>query len=227
MKYFLDSAKIDEIKYAYENWGIDGVTTNPNHIKNSGKSFMTVASEVADFIKDAGLEGIDKFPVSFEINPHLDKAEDIIEAAKKVSSYCENYVIKIPCMEQGLIAARKLEQEGIRTNVTLVFSASQAIPVAKLGARFVSPFIGWKENSGDDGISYIEQIRNIYDAYGYNTEIIAASCRNGRQIGDLAEVGVDIVTAGLQVYKDSFYHPFTDYGMKKFQAAWDDTVGNL
>ncbi len=136
MKYFLDSAKLDEIKYAYENYGIDGVTTNPKHIKLSGKPFMTCVKEIAQWLKDAGLEGKD-FPVSFEINPHLDKADDIVAAAKEVASYSPNYCIKIPCCKEGLIAARRLEKEGVRTNVTLVFSPSQAIPAAKLGAKGV------------------------------------------------------------------------------------------
>lgn len=223
MKYFLDSAKLDEIKYAYENYGIDGVTTNPKHIKLSGKPFMQVVKDVAAWIKEEGLEGMDKFPVSFEINPHLDRWEDIVKAAKEVASYSPNYVIKIPCCEQGLIAARKLEKMGIRTNVTLVFSASQAIPVAKLGAKFVSPFVGWKENSGDSA-DYIADIIDIYNNYGYETEIIVAAVRNGKQIADFAAMGADIVTAGLQVYKDSFEHPFTTYGLGVFRSAWDGTA---
>ena len=168
MKYFLDSAKLDEIKYAYENYGIDGVTTNPKHIKLSGKPFMTCVKEIAQWLKDAGLEGKD-FPVSFEINPHLDKADDIVAAAKEVASYSPNYCIKIPCCKEGLIAARRLEKEGVRTNVTLVFSPSQAIPAAKLGAKFVSPFVGWKENSGDSS-AYLKEIAKIYKNYGYKTE---------------------------------------------------------
>lgn len=223
MKYFLDSAKLDEIKYAYENFGIDGVTTNPKHIKMSGKPFMQVVKEVAAWLKEAGLEGQDKFPVSFEINPHLEKWEEIVEAAKEVSSYSPNYVIKIPCCEQGLIAARKLEAQGIRTNVTLVFSPSQAIPVAKLGAKFVSPFVGWKENSGDSS-DYIYDIIDIYREYDYKTEIIVAAVRNGRQIGDFAKMGADIVTCGLGVYKESFEHPFTTYGLQVFRNAWDGTA---
>lgn len=163
MKYFLDSAKLDEIKYAYENYGIDGVTTNPKHIKLSGKPFMTCVKEIAQWLKDAGLEGKD-FPVSFEINPHLDKADDIVAAAKEVASYSPNYCIKIPCCKEGLIAARRLEKEGVRTNVTLVFSPSQAIPAAKLGAKFVSPFVGWKENSGDSS-AYLKEIAKIYKNY--------------------------------------------------------------
>lgn len=223
MKYFLDSAKLDEIKYAYENYCIDGVTTNPKHIKLSGKPFMQCVRDIAAWLKEAGLEGKD-FPVSFEINPHLDKWEDIVEAAKEVSSYSPNYVIKIPCCEQGLIAAKKLEQMGIRTNVTLVFSPSQALPVAKLGAKFVSPFVGWKENSGDDAFNYISDIVDIYRNYDYKTEIIVAAVRNGKQIGEYAAIGADIVTCGLQVYKDSFEHPFTTYGLGVFRDAWDNTA---
>ncbi len=223
MKYFLDSAKLDEIKYAYENYCIDGVTTNPKHIKLSGKPFMQVVKDIAAWIKEEGLEGMDKFPVSFEINPHLDKWEEIVEAAKEVASYSPNYVIKIPCCEQGLIAAKKLEAQGIRTNVTLVFSPSQAIPVGKLGAKFVSPFVGWKENSGDDA-DYIQDIIDIYCNYGFETEIIVAAVRNGKQIADFATMGADIVTCGLEVYKASFEHPFTTYGLDVFRDAWDNTA---
>lgn len=223
MKYFLDSAKLDEIKYAYENYCIDGVTTNPKHIKLSGKPFMQCVRDIAAWLKETGLEGKD-FPISFEINPHLEKWEEIVEAAKEVSGYSKNYVIKIPCCEQGLIAAKKLEEMGIRTNVTLVFSPSQAIPVAKLGAKFVSPFVGWKENSGDDAFTYINDIVNIYQNYDYKTEIIVAAVRNGKQIGDYASIGADIVTCGLDVYKQSFEHPFTTYGLGVFRDAWDNTV---
>lgn len=223
MKYFLDSAKLDEIKFAYENYTIDGVTTNPKHIKLSGKPFMQCVRDIAAWLKETGLEGKD-FPVSFEINPHLEKWEDIVEAAKEVSSYSKNYAIKIPCCEQGLIAAKKLEEMGVRTNVTLVFSPSQAIPAAKLGAKFVSPFVGWKENSGDDAFSYISEIVKIYRTSGYDTEIIVAAVRNGKQIADYAAIGADIVTCGLQVYQDSFEHPFTSYGLNIFREAWDTTA---
>lgn len=223
MKYFLDSAKLDEIKYAYENYAIDGVTTNPKHIKLSGKPFMQCVRDIAAWLKETGLEGKD-FPVSFEINPYLEKWEDIVVAAKEVSAYSSNYAIKIPCCEQGLIAAKKLESEGVRTNVTLVFSPSQAIPAAKLGAKFVSPFVGWKENSGDDAQSYIAEIVKIYRNYNYDTQIIVAAVRNGKQISDFAAMGADIATCGLQVYRDSFEHPFTTYGLSVFRSAWDETV---
>lgn len=225
MKYFLDSAKIDEIREAYDTFGIDGITTNPNHIMNSGKPFFTVIRELADFVKEKELDGWDKFPISVEINPHLDNADEMVEMARKITAISPNFVIKIPCTDAGITAARKLEKEGVRTNLTLVFSPTQAIIAAKNGSLFVSPFIGWKENSGEDCTAYIQDIVDIYANYGYlgKTEIICAAVRNGKQIVDCARAGADIVTAGLGVYKDSFYHAFTDYGLKKFQDAWDHT----
>ncbi len=217
MKYFLDSAKIDEIRYAYKHWGIDGITTNPRHIMLSGKPFETVIKELANEFK-----GID-FPISVEINPHLNNATDMIEEGRKIAALSSNFVIKIPCTEQGLIAARTLEQSGIRTNVTLVFSPSQAIPVGKMNAKFVSPFVGWKENSGDDAFNYIEDIVMIYKNYNIQTEIIVAAVRNGNQIAKAAKMGADIVTCGFDVYKESFEHPFTTYGLGVFTKAWDET----
>ncbi len=226
MKYFLDSAKIDEIREAYDTFGIDGITTNPNHIMNSGKPFYTVIGELAEFVKEKGIEGWDKFPISVEINPHLDDADEMIAMARKISAMCPNFVIKIPCTMAGITAARKLEMEGIRTNLTLVFSASQALIAAKNASLFVSPFIGWKENSGEDCKQYIQDIVDIYANYGFlgETQIICAAVRNGKQIVDCAVAGADIVTAGLDVYKESFYHAFTDYGLAKFQGAWDKTI---
>ena len=224
MKYFLDSAKINEIREAYDTFGIDGVTTNPNHIMLSGKPFQEVLKEMIEFVQEKDIVGYEKFPISVEINPHLDDKDEMVKMGKEISDMCPNFVIKIPCTEAGIAAARELEKMGVRTNVTLVFSPSQAILPAKNGSLFVSPFIGWKENSGEDCVQYIQDIVDIYSNYGYETEIICAAVRNGKQFVDCAVAGADIVTAGLQVYKDSMYHPFTDYGMKKFQNAWDNTV---
>lgn len=224
MKYFLDSAKLDEIEYAYEFLGIDGVTTNPKHIKLSGKPFKTVIKDLAAWVKEKGIEGKDKFPISIEINPHLDKWEDMVREGKEYAGISDNFVIKIPSTEQGIIAARKLELEGIRTNVTLVFSASQAIMPAKSNCMFVSPFVGWKENSGEDTIEYIKEIVDIYKVHNFKTEIIVAALRNGKQIKDAAAIGADIVTCGLQVYKDAMEHPFTTYGLGVFRGAWDETA---
>ena len=150
----------------------------------------------------------------------------MVTEAKKISSICENFVIKIPCTTEGVKAAYFLEKEGIRTNVTLVFSASQALQAGRINAKFVSPFVGWKENNGEDTYDYMKKLVNIYKEKGYKTEIIVAAVRNGKQIADAAEMGADIVTAGLTVYEDSFNHPFTSYGLGVFQDAWDKTKGN-
>lgn len=222
MKYFLDSAKIDEIKYGLENWKIDGVTSNPKHVKTSGKPFFTVIKEFAEEFKN-----ID-FPISVEINPHIMKAEEMVVQAKKIAALSDNFVIKIPCTEQGLVATKKLVAEGVNINVTLIFTASQAIQVGRIGAKYCSPFIGWQEASGVDCLQLVSDITSIYKNYDFTTEIIVAAIRNGKQIVEAAVMGADIVTAGFDVYKASFDHPFTDRGLKIFQDAWDDTeIGNL
>jgi len=222
MKYFLDSAKIDEIKYALENWKINGVTSNPKHIKNSGKPFYSVIKEFAN-----EFDGIE-FPISVEIDPHISNTEEMIEHAKKIAQLSHNFVIKIPCNEQGLIAAKKLTEEAIKVNVTLVFTASQALQVGRLGVTYCSPFIGWQEASGVDCTQLISDIVAMYRNYDFDTEIIIAAVRNGKQIVEAAVMGADIVTAGFEVYKGSFEHPFTDKGLKLFQDAWDDTeLGSL
>lgn len=226
MKYFLDSAKLDEIQYAYNTFGIDGVTTNPRHIMLSGKPFMTAITDIAEWIKSEGLEGVDKFPVSVEINPHLDNADEMVDMARKVSAISPNFVIKIPAIEAGVTAARRLEAMGIRTNVTLVFSPAQAILPAKNGSLFVSPFIGWKEANGEDCREYIKNIVDIYKNYGFygKTQIICAALRTPKQIVDCAVAGADIVTTGLAVYQDSMKHAYTTQGLGTFTDAWDNTI---
>lgn len=228
MKYFLDSAKLDEIEIAYETFGIDGVTTNPRHIMNSGKPFLQAIHDIAGWIQKKGLDGYDRFPVSVEINPHLEKKEDMIRAAKEIAAISGNFVIKIPATEQGIAAARKLEQEGIRTNVTLIFSPAQAILPAKNGSLFVSPFIGWKEANGEDCRKYISDIVEIYKNYGFygKTRIICAAIRTPKQIVDCAVAGADIVTTGLEVFRDSMKHAYTRQGIETFTDAWDHTAGN-
>jgi transaldolase len=222
MKYFLDSAKIDEIKYALKNWRIDGVTSNPKHIKRSGKPFFDVVKEFAEEFDDI------KFPISVEIDPHLKDAKKMINAAKEIAELSHNFVIKIPCNEQGLVAAKKLSEDGVKVNVTLVFSVSQAIQVGRIEARYCSPFIGWQEASGVDCSLFLSDLITIYENYDFNTEIIVAALRNGKQIAEAAALGADITTCGFDVYKESFEHPFTDKGLKIFQDAWDDTeIGSL
>ena len=202
MRYFLDSAKLDEIKEAYATFGIDGVTTNPRHIMNSGKPFLKAIQDIADWVKEEGLDGYEKFPVSVEIDPHLDDADEMVAAARKISAISKNFVIKIPSTPEGITAARRLEKEGIRT------------------------FIGWKEANGEDCRQYIQDIVTIYKNYGFygKTQIICAAVRTGKQFVDCALAGADIVTAGLDVYKDSMKHPYTRQGMEIFQNAWDNTA---
>ena len=178
MKFFLDSAKLDEIKEAYNTFGIDGVTTNPRHIMLSGKPFLTAITDIAEWIKEEGLEGVDRFPVSVEINPHFTKADDMVKMAREIAAISPNFVIKIPCIEGGIEAARILEKEGIRTNVTLIFSASNAILPAKNGSLFVSPFIGWKEANGEDCKQYIKDIVDIYKNYGFYGKTLACTIQN-------------------------------------------------
>jgi len=225
MKYFLDSAKIDEIEYAYNTFGIEGVTTNPRHILNSGKPFLKAIGDIADWCKEKGFKDYNDFPVSVEINPHLTKAEEMVEAAEKISSLSKCFVIKLSISEESIKAARILEKKGIRTNITLVFSASQALWAGKIGAKFVSPFIGWKEANGEDCRKYIQDIVDIYCNYGYygNTEIICAAVRTAKQIVDCALAGADIVTAGLAVYQETFKHAYTVQGENTFKQAWDNT----
>ena len=226
MKFFIDSAKLDEIDKAYRCYGIDGITTNPRHIQNSGKTFIEAITDIANWVKENKLEGMDKFPVSVEINPHLDNADDMVAEARKISKLSPNFVIKIPCNLEGLKAAKRLEEEGIRTNVTLVFSPSQAIQAARIGAKFVSPFVGWKESNGEDARAYMETISNIYHVKGYPTEIIGAAMRTGREISLMAELDVDIITCGLAVMEEAFQHPYTKHGLEIFCNAWDNTKGN-
>lgn len=218
MKYFLDSAKLDEIKIAYEQYGFDGVTTNPKHIMNSGKPFKKAIQDIADYVADKP-----DFPVSVEINPHLDSADDMVAYAKDISAISKNFVIKIPTNKQGIIAARRLEAQGIRTNMTLVFSAAQSIMPGKLHAKYVSPFVGWREDYGDDGLSYVKDIVDIYKTYNFDTEIIVAAIRTAKQLEQAAIYGADIVTCALSVYETSFTNPYTDLGLKTFQDAWDNT----
>ncbi len=217
MKYFLDSAMIEEIEHAYEHWGIDGVTTNPKHILSSGKPFLAVIREIA-----AVFRGV-RFPISVEVDPHLSGVEEITSAAAKLAAISENFVVKVACTEQGLSAARRLKRDGIATNITLVFSPAQAIQAGRIGARFVSPFVGWKETNGEECDTFIKEVTTIYRNYAFETEIIVAAVRNARHIVDAAVSGAHIVTAGFAVYKDSFAHPFTDHGLDVFTRSWDET----
>ena len=217
MKFFLDSAMTDEIKHALDMWDIDGVTTNPRHVNVSGKPFLTVIEEIAGIF-----EGTDK-PISVEVNPHLDDWNDMVKEGKNLAAMSPNFVIKLPATEAGFKAVYELASDGIKSNLTLVFSPTQALQAMRMGAAFVSPFIGWKEANGEEITHFVEEVTAIRNNFGFETEIIVAAARNARQIANSAVSGADIVTAGMAVFKDAFDHPYTDVGLGKFQGFWDDT----
>ena len=217
MKLFLDSAKIEEIIYALDIWRIDGITTNPRHIQVAGQPFMTTVREIAKIF-----EGTDK-TVSVEINPHYEALDEMVADAEKLAAISPNFVIKLPCIEPTFKAIQILAERGIRVNTTLIFSASQALQAMRVGAYYVSPFIGWKEANGENISGFVNEIVTIRNNYNFETEVLVAATRNGRQIVEAALAGADIVTAYYDTYQAAFDHPYTYKGMKLFQEYWDKT----
>jgi transaldolase len=217
MKLFLDSAKTDEIAHGLELWDLDGVTTNPRHVMDSGKPFRKVIAEIAALVA-----GTDK-KISVEVNPHLTDWKAIVVEGKELATLSPNFVIKVGVSESGCRAIRELAAAGIRINATLIHSVAQAWHAARAGAAFVSPFLGWKDQFGDDSTTFIREVRTMLDTHGYQSKIIAAALRNARQIGDAAVAGAHYVTAGMQVYQDSFCNPYTVHGEGIFRRSWDAT----
>ena len=217
MQFFLDSAVLDEIKYALDAFNIDGITTNPRHVQVSGKPFLTVIREIAKLV-----EGTEK-TVSVEVNPHFMTYKEMVPEAEKLAAISPNFVIKLQCVEPAFKAMEALAKKNIRVNCTLVFSAMQALQAMRSGAYYISPFIGWKETNGEDIQGFIDDIVTIRNNYDFNSKIIVAAVRNARQIVDAAVMGADIVTAGLSVYQEGFQHPFTQEGIRKFTQFWDKT----
>ena len=218
MKLFLDSAQIDEIKYALEMWDVDGLTTNPRHVMVSGKPFRQVIGEIAELFA-----GTDK-PVSVEVNPHLTDPAEIVKEGKELAALSPNFVIKVGASEPGFRAVRELTDQGVRVNATLIFSVAQAWHAARAGAYFISPFLGWKEQFGDSVRTFVSEIVEMLNRHGYKSQIIAAAIRNSCQIADAAVAGAHCVTAGLAVYQDSFKNPYTTFGEKVFCDSWDATA---
>jgi len=210
MKIFLDTANIDEIRQGVE-WGIvDGVTTNPTLIAKEGADFERRVKEICELVQG---------PVSAEVIS-LNWAE-MVEEARKLAKIDDHVVVKIPMTPDGIRAVKVLSTEGIRTNVTLVFSANQALLAAKAGATYVSPFIGRIDDNGNDGLKLLEEIMEIYINYGFETEVIAASVRHPMHVVEAARIGVDIATIPFDVLKKMFLHPLTDVGIKRFLADWE------
>ena len=210
MKFFLDTANIEEIKRINDLGLVDGVTTNPSLIAKEGKDFETVIKEIA-----AVVDG----PVSAEVIA-LDY-DGMINEAREVAKWADNVVVKIPITEEGLKAVNTLSQEGIKTNVTLIFSVAQGLLAAKAGATYISPFIGRIDDMGNDGMELIEDLRTVLDVYGLEAEIIAASIRHIGHFNASAVAGAHIGTIPGSLFPKLWSHPLTDKGIKGFLADWD------
>ncbi|MFW2365190.1 MAG: fructose-6-phosphate aldolase [Desulforhopalus sp.] len=210
MKFFIDTANIDEIKKGVEMGMVDGVTTNPSLVAKESKPFEEIVAEICQIVDG---------PVSAEVVSL--EAEGMLSEAKELAKISDNIVIKIPMIVEGLKAVKQLTAEGIKTNVTLVFSAAQALLAAKAGATFVSPFVGRLDDIGNPGMDLIGDIVTIYDNYGYQSEIIVASVRSPQHVMDAALIGADIATIPLKVINQLAKHPLTDIGMQQFLDDWE------
>ena len=209
MKFFIDTANIDEIKDAHSMGMVDGVTTNPTLIAREGRDLKTVIAEVCEIVDG---------PISAEVISL--ETDGMVAEARELAKIHANVVVKIPMTTDGLKAVRILSAEGIKTNVTLVFSALQALMAAKAGATFVSPFVGRLDDLAQEGMLLIEQIAEIYSNYAYDTEIIVASIRNPMHVLDAAVIGADIATIPYGVLKKLAAHPLTDKGLQSFLDDW-------
>ena len=209
MKFFIDTANIDEIKKANEMGMLDGVTTNPSLVAKEGREFTALLKEICDIV-----EG----PVNAEVVST--DAEGMVKEARDLAKLADNIVVKIPLIKEGLKAVKTLAQEDIKTNVTLCFSPIQALMAAKAGAAYISPFVGRLDDISHIGMDLVEQIVTIYGNYGFQTEIIVASIRNPLHVLDAALMGADISTVPYKVMEQLIKHPLTDIGLEKFLADW-------
>ena len=210
MKFFIDTADVAEIREANELGILDGVTTNPSLVAKSGRKFDEVAKEILSIVKG---------PVSLEVTA-LDKKGMLAEAEKFIG-WGPNVVIKLPLIAEGLKACKALTDRGVQTNVTLCFSANQALLAAKAGATYVSPFIGRLDDISEEGMNLIRDIRTIYDNYGYETEILAASIRHPVHVLQAALAGADVSTIPFKVFSQLVKHPLTDSGLAQFMKDWE------
>ena len=207
MKFFVDTAEVSEIIELNDLGMVDGVTTNPSLIKKSGRDILEVTKEIC---------GIISGPVSAEVT--ATDADTMIAEGRKLAELASNIAVKLPLTWDGLKACRVLSQEGKMVNVTLCFAANQALLAAKAGATFISPFIGRLDDINLDGMELIEDIRTIYDNYGFETQILAASIRTANHVLDSARIGADVITAPPAVIKNLANHPLTDKGLASFLA---------
>lgn len=212
MKFFVDTADIAEIRALHELGMVDGVTTNPSLILKSGRDILEVTREICDLVPG---------PVSAEVVAL--KAEDMIAEGRKLAQIAENIAVKVPLTWDGLKACKVLTDEGRMVNVTLCFTANQALLAAKAGATFISPFIGRLDDLNMDGLDLIADIRRIYDNYGFETQILAASIRSANHMSECAKIGADVCTAPPAVIHAMANHVLTDKGLAAFMADWEKT----
>lgn len=214
MKFFVDTANIDEISELSEMGVVDGVTTNPSLIYKSGRDFKEVIKEIARIVSG---------PISAEVTS-LDKNE-MIDQGLELSKIANNVVIKVPLTEHGLIACKNLSKKSIKVNVTLCFSSSQALIAAKMGATYISPFIGRLDDISNEGLNLIEEIITIYNNYPdrLSTEVLVASIRSPLQVVQVAQMGADVATIPPKIIKQMIKHPLTDIGLNSFMEDWKKT----
>ncbi|MCX6374851.1 MAG: fructose-6-phosphate aldolase [Armatimonadetes bacterium] len=209
MKFFIDTAKVEEIREAL-SWGIlDGVTTNPSHIAATGRHFLEVVEDICSI-----MDG----PVSVEVGSTT--APEMIEEARRIAAMHRNIVVKVPVILEGIKAMKVLSAEGIKINATLNFSAAQALIAAKVGAAYISPFVGRLDDGGHYGMELVQQIKTIYDNYDFRTEIIVAAVRNPLHVLDAALAGAHIATMRFDIMRALFEHPMTDAGLEMFLKDW-------
>ena len=216
MKFFIDTANVEDIKKANDMGVICGVTTNPSLIAKEGRDFNEVIKEITSIVDG---------PISGEVKATTVDAEGMIREGREIAAIHPNMVVKIPMTIEGLKAVKVLSSEGIKTNVTLIFTANQALLAAEAGASYVSPFLGRLDDISQPGIDLINTISEIFSIYGYETEIIAASVRNPIHVTDCALAGADIATVPYKVIEQMTKHPLTDQGIEKFQADYKAVFG--
>ncbi|MBN1447796.1 MAG: fructose-6-phosphate aldolase [Bacteroidetes bacterium] len=216
MKFFIDSANIDEIREAASLGILDGVTTNPSLVAKEGKNFRRLLDEILSIVDG---------PVSAEVVST--EHEGIVMEARELAAIHENIVVKVPLIREGLKAVRQLTDEGIKTNVTLCFSPTQALLAAKAGASYISPFIGRLDDISHDGMELIQQIVTIYQNYGYKTEVLAASIRHPLHVLQAALMGADVATIPFKIIDQMFTHPLTESGLQRFLDDWKNNEAKL
>lgn len=213
MKFFLDTANVDQIKRINDLGLCDGVTTNPSIIKKEGKDFKEVVTEIASIVDG---------PISAEVTSY--DYESMVEEALDISKWAENIVVKIPMTEDGLKAINTLSKKGIKTNCTLIFSVSQGLMAAKAGATYISPFVGRIDDMGEDGGELIYNLKTVLDNYGLESEIIAASIRTNKHLEEAALAGSHIATIPGNLFEKMWTHPLTTQGIENFKKDWDSFV---